>query len=48
MKRIYGDFEYRTASWYKPRRVIAKVEWHLGELIPRVGHVVTNMPLEPD
>ena len=25
------------------RRVIAKVEWHLGELYPRVGFIVTNM-----
>jgi hypothetical protein len=27
----------------KPRRVIAKVEWHRGELYPRVGFIVTNM-----
>ena len=27
----------------KPRRVIAKVEWHAGELYPRVGFIVTNM-----
>src|SRR5664280_146149 len=26
-----------------PRRVIAKVEWHPGELYPRVGFIVTNM-----
>ena len=25
------------------RRVIAKVEWHPGELVPRVGFIVTNM-----
>src|SRR5262249_19444623 len=25
------------------RRVIAKVEWHPGELYPRVGFIVTNM-----
>jgi Transposase DDE domain group 1 len=30
-------------SWSKPRRVIAKVEWHPGELYPRVGFIVTNM-----
>jgi hypothetical protein len=29
--------------WTKPRRVVAKVEWHPGELYPRVGFVVTNM-----
>src|SRR5262249_38400746 len=30
-------------AWTKPRRVIAKVEWHPGELYPRVGFIVTNM-----
>jgi hypothetical protein len=33
----------RPASWSKPRRVVAKVEWHPGELYPRVGFIVTNM-----
>ena len=40
---VYANFTYRTASWTKPRRVIAKVEWHPGELYPRVGFIVTNM-----
>ena len=31
-----------TDSWTKPRRVVAKVEWHPGELYPRVGFIVTN------
>jgi hypothetical protein len=48
VRRIYGDFEYQAASWDKPRRVIAKVEWHPGELFPRVGFVVTNLPMDPD
>ena len=26
-----------------PRRVVAKVEWHSGELYPRVGFIVTNL-----
>jgi len=30
------------SSWFSPRRVIAKVQWHPGELYPRVGSVVTN------
>jgi hypothetical protein len=25
-----------------PRRVVDKVEWHPGELYPRVGFIVTN------
>ena len=36
-------FSYRAGSWNKPRRVVAKVEWHPGELYPRVGFIVTNM-----
>ena len=48
VKSVYGDFEYQAASWDKPRRVIAKVEWHPGELFPRVGFVVTNLPMDPD
>ena len=31
----------------KSRRVIAKVEWHQGELFPRVGFIVTNMSAKP-
>jgi hypothetical protein len=27
----------------KPRRAIVNVEWHPGELYPRVGYIVTNM-----
>ena len=38
---VHGDKPGRTAS--RPRRVIAKVEWHRGELFPRVGFIVTNM-----
>jgi len=40
---LYGDFNYQAASWDKPRRVVAKVEWHQGELFPRIGFIVTNM-----
>ena len=32
-----------AASWEKPRRVVAKVEWHFGELFPRVGFIVANL-----
>ena len=48
VKRFYEDFEYQAQSWDKPRRVIAKIEWHPGELFPRVGFIVTNLPMEPD
>jgi len=37
------EFSYQAASWEQPRRVVAKVEWHQGELFPRVGFIVTNI-----
>ncbi|MCL6544990.1 MAG: IS1380 family transposase [Bryobacteraceae bacterium] len=39
----YKSFLYQAASWTKARRVVAKVEFHRGELFPRVGFVVTNL-----
>jgi hypothetical protein len=42
-KVLYHSFRYRAGSWQKTRRVVAKVEWHLGELFPRVGFIVTNL-----
>jgi len=38
----YHDFQYQAGSWDRPRRVVAKVEWHRGELFPRVGRKITN------
>jgi hypothetical protein len=43
VRRFYANFHYQAASWKIPRRVIAKVEWHLDELVPRIGFVVTNL-----
>ena len=39
----YHDFVYQAQSWNVPRRVVAKLEWHQGELFPRVGFIVTNL-----
>jgi hypothetical protein len=39
------DLHYQAKSWSKPRRVVAKIEWHQGELFPRIGFVVTNSRL---
>ena len=39
----HHDFLYQAASWAKARRVVAKVEWHAGDLFPRVGFIVTNL-----
>ena len=43
VRRSYANFGYQAQSWNKPRRVVAKVEWHPGELYPRVGFIVTNL-----
>jgi hypothetical protein len=43
VRRFHASFTYQAGSWTKPRRVIAKVEWHPGELVPRVGFIVTNL-----
>ena len=43
--RHYTSFHYRAKSWSKPRRVVAKVEFHPGELFPRVGFIITNRSL---
>ena len=34
VRRYYANFSYRAGSWTEPRRVVAKVEWHSGELYP--------------
>jgi hypothetical protein len=47
VRRSYANFTYQAGSWTKPRRVAAKVEWHPGELYPRVGFIVTNMARAP-
>jgi hypothetical protein len=44
---FYHSFSYRAASWAKSRRAVAKVEWHQGELWPRVGFIVTNLQRKP-
>jgi hypothetical protein len=46
-KVFYLAFRYRAKSWERARRVVAKVEWHAGELYPRVGFVVTNLRRSP-
>src|SRR3954451_9640664 len=43
VRRYYASFRYQAQSWSKPRHVVAKVEWHPGELYPRVGFIVTNL-----
>jgi hypothetical protein len=41
----YKSFQYQADSWIRPRRIVAKVEHHVGEIFPRVGFIVTNLRL---
>jgi hypothetical protein len=41
VRRYYASFRYEAQSWNKSRLVVAKVEWHPGEL--RVGFIVSNL-----
>ncbi len=43
VRRFHANFSYRAQSWKMPRRAVAKVEWHPGELHPRVGFIGTNL-----
>jgi hypothetical protein len=43
VRRYYANFSYQAQSWKAARRVVAKVEWHPGELYPRVGFIITNL-----
>lgn len=43
VRRYYASFSYQAQSWKTPRRVVAKVEWHPGQLYPTVGFIVTNL-----
>ena len=38
----YKSFFYRSSSWTRARHVVAKVEFHFGELFARVGFIITN------
>ena len=43
VRRVHASFSYQAGSWDRKRRVVAKVEWHPGDLYPRVGFIVTNL-----
>ena len=48
MRLIFSDNHTAAQSWKTARRVVAKVEWHPGELYPRVGYLVTNLCRPPE
>jgi hypothetical protein len=43
VRRYYFSFDYQAQSWDCARRVVAKIEWHPGQLIPTIGFIVTNL-----
>ncbi len=47
VRRYYFSFDYQAQSWDSSRRVVAKIEWHPGQLIPAVGFIVTNLNTPP-
>jgi hypothetical protein len=47
VRRSYASFRYQAQSWSRSRRVVDKVEWHPGELYPRVDFLVTNLCRPP-
>jgi Transposase DDE domain group 1 len=48
VRRDYASFRDQAQTWSRSRRVVAKVEWHPGELYPRVGFLVTNLGRPPE
>jgi len=42
VRRFHANFTYQAGSLTGPRRAAGEVEWHPGELVPRVGFIVTN------
>lgn len=43
VRRYHAGFSYQARSLERARRVVAKVEWHSGELCPHVDFIVTNL-----
>src|SRR5262249_3046153 len=43
VRRFHANFSYEAATWTRPRRGIAQIEWHPSEPDPRVGLKGTNM-----
>jgi DDE family transposase len=43
VRRYFASFGYRAQNWNRSRHVVAKVEWHPGELYPRVWFIVINL-----
>ena len=48
VRRYDASCSYQAGRWERKRRIVAKVEWHPGELYPRVGFIVTNLSRPAD
>jgi hypothetical protein len=33
-KVLHNSFQHQAKSWQRSRRVVAKIEWHVGKLFP--------------
>ena len=40
VRRTYASFSYRAKGWSRPRRVVAKVEWHPGVFLLSVPWLI--------
>ena len=47
MPVVAAAFSYQAQSRKKPRHIVAKIDWHPGELHPRVAFIVTNLARRP-
>jgi hypothetical protein len=45
MGPVQDNRGYQAKTWDRERRVVAKIEWHDGEVFPRIGFIVTNSKL---
>jgi hypothetical protein len=39
------DLRYQAKTWERGRRVVAKIEWHDEELLPRIGFIIISSKL---
>jgi hypothetical protein len=39
----HKSFLNQAASWKTARRMVAKIQFHFGELFPRVGFIVSSL-----
>jgi hypothetical protein len=45
---LFASFRYQAKTWTRPRRVVANVEWHLGELFRQILERIRRLEPIPD